>query len=506
MIEFIKPLRNSIAALTYGSGLTLMESNGHSRIIEKRDGLLSNSVYSVFQDSGNKIWIGTLNGVSVYDGRKIVRTYSYVNGLIGSKVLCIFRDPQMRLWILTDKYLHLVEKNNLRAIQSQPVLFDNKNSINRAEYDTLTGNLYLGLTDALVIVQVNKIIPDTIVHSPKLYSVIMGDSSLNLDRQHYTASAGFPKLVFQFANQQSPFGHRSDIYYKLTGYNDEWQLLDNSGELTYEKLPQGNYNLWAKTINPDGYSSPETLLAKFDILPPFWRRGWFLSLSLLLLLSVVFYLGNKYSRIQYEKRIRHLQEVYQIQMERERIARELHDNVGSQLTYLINKIEDEHSLLADKDEAEKLGRFARDTMRELRETIWALDKKEVLPEELEVKVRQLLQLYKDDHRIIELSWEYDNAAQIKLKSLEALNIYRVIQEALNNGVKYSGASLIRISAHFFRAGMSISIEDNGKGFDAAQIENGYGFPNMQKRVQEMNGALVIEGRPGKGTQVSFRIG
>ena len=200
-----------------------------------------------------------------------------------------------------------------------------------------------------------------------------------------------------------------------------------------------------------------------------------------------------------------MQEQHQLQLERERIARELHDNVGSQLTYLINKIEDEDGLLINKEESSHLSDFARGAMRELRETIWALDKKEILPEELGNKVRQLLQLYKNNGSNIEMHWEHENGLQRPLNSLEALNIYRIIQEAINNAVKYSGASNIKVLANFAGKNFRVSIEDNGKGFDEQHTEKGYGLLNMKKRAEEMNGELLVKSVIGKGTVVELYV-
>jgi signal transduction histidine kinase len=200
-----------------------------------------------------------------------------------------------------------------------------------------------------------------------------------------------------------------------------------------------------------------------------------------------------------------MHEEHQLQLERERIARELHDNVGSRLTYLINKIEDGQEFFSSEEEASSLSSFARGAMRELRETIWALDKKEILPEELGNKVQELLWLYKNKGSNVEMSWQHDNNLLVPLKSLEALNIFRIIQEAVNNAVKYSGASDIKVLANFTGRNIHVLIADNGIGFDADCIDKGYGLLNMKKRAEEMNGQLQIKTAEGKGTTIDIRV-
>jgi signal transduction histidine kinase len=350
-------------------------------------------------------------------------------------------------------------------------------------------------------VDMKKVVPDTTIHAAQLAAMINGDSSLSLNEKFKIRSPG--KIVFRFSSQHYPLAKESDIYYMLKGYNEDWKLLDHSLELNYPKLSSGNYELMAKTVNPDYYSSPEISLVKLEVLPPFWKRSWFIFLSSAFLLGLFFYTGRQISKKRYERKIRQLNERHKLQLERERIARELHDNVGSQLTYLINKIEDEQELPAGKQEASHLGNFARGAMRELRETIWALDKKEILPEELGNKVQQLLRLYNNNGCEIEMNWQHDNGGQTPLHSLEALNIYRIIQEAINNAIKYSKASNIKVLADFSEKNRHVSIADNGNGFDIRHTEKGYGLQNMQKRAEEMNGQLQIKTAIGRGTTIEL---
>jgi signal transduction histidine kinase len=178
--------------------------------------------------------------------------------------------------------------------------------------------------------------------------------------------------------------------------------------------------------------------------------------------------------------------------------------VGSQLTYLINKIDDDNGHLANKEEANHLSDFARGAMKELRETIWALDKKEIWPEELGNKVQQLLRLYSNNGHKIEMDWQH-NGIQRPLNSLEALNIYRIIQEAVNNAVKYSDASDVKVLADFAEKCFRVTVMDNGNGFDIEQAGDGYGLKNMKKRAEEMNSELTIKSEIGIGTSIELLI-
>src|SRR5207302_6567087 len=112
--------------------------------------------------------------LNLFDGKKVIKTFSYQEGFLGNKTICIFRDPQKRFWVLSDKYLHLLEGDHLQPFRSHPLLYS-KNSINRAEYDRANGLLYLGLTDAFMIVDIKKIVPDTILHSPQVTVMVNGN-------------------------------------------------------------------------------------------------------------------------------------------------------------------------------------------------------------------------------------------------------------------------------------------------------------------------------------------
>ncbi len=505
IVEALVPLSNSIAALTFSTGVVLIDSLDRLQRISKDEGLLSNTVHAIFEEREDLLWIGTFSGLNRFEGNGKVKTFSFKEGFIGNRAVCIFGDKMKRLFVLSDKYLHILEGDQLRAIRSHPVLINPKDAINRAVYDPNSDQLFIGLTNALLMVDMGKIKPDTVVSGPALFDVELDTNSVNLIQEKLVISSKNKKISFRFVDPLKQFNSHSDILYKLEPFDEDWKLLDNSMEALYQKIPSGNYRLMARTVNADGYSSPVVDLLKFEVLPPLWKQTWFLILITFVLLAVFFSGGHYISRSRYKKRLKNLQAKYQLQLERERIARELHDNVGSQLTYLINKIEDDPISLSDQQEASKLSNFARGTMRELRETIWALNSKEVAPEDLENKIRQLARLHKGSNQSIDVDWHASNHHPPGINPIKALNIYRIIQEALNNAEKYSQASMVTVKVEHSENRLHVTVADNGKGFEPEQINEGYGLKNMRKRAQEMNSEFIVSSELQKGTIISVNI-
>jgi signal transduction histidine kinase len=210
---------------------------------------------------------------------------------------------------------------------------------------------------------------------------------------------------------------------------------------------------------------------------------------------------------QLRKRRREMENKLAIQ--RERISRELHDNVGSQLTYISGNIDwliDSKNFLSKEEEIRKLSvvsEASKSIVNDLRETIWVIKKESITLEELSDRLKSLLQeqiaLFPDmDVEIIE-----DIKKDYRFQPTESLNTYRICQEALNNSVKHALASKIILKI-FSDAEKNyyFSIADNGKGFDPQIKKEGhYGVENMQQRAKETGAALTIQSIPGKGTTI-----
>ncbi len=210
-------------------------------------------------------------------------------------------------------------------------------------------------------------------------------------------------------------------------------------------------------------------------------------------------LKNKQQEQEFELKtaISKIENQNKLQEQRLSISRDLHDNIGAQLTFIISSVDNvkygfdiQNEKLNSK--LTNISSFAKDTIVELRDTIWAMNTNEITYEDLESRINNFIEKAKEVKEDISFSFAIDEALKNKkLNSIEGMNLYRTIQEAVNNSLKYANANVISINAKKIDAKTKITILDNGVGFNIDQIQKGNGLNNMKKRIEEIGGNFEI---------------
>ena len=195
--------------------------------------------------------------------------------------------------------------------------------------------------------------------------------------------------------------------------------------------------------------------------------------------------------------------------ERLRIAADLHDNLGAQLSYIkrnVNFIIDQPAGFNQDEELKYLNNvndIAQNAMIDLRETIWVLNKDEVGIQEFADKLKSYLKQQLMDKDSIK--WDFTEYIRDswKLSSGEVMHIFRIMQEVTSNIIKHSGANLISLSLESNAPGnYELKITDNGRGFDPdKKYEGHYGLENISRRANEIGSTLVIDSSALTGTTI-----
>ncbi len=243
----------------------------------------------------------------------------------------------------------------------------------------------------------------------------------------------------------------------------------------------------------------------------------FLIAVLMAIIGLLFYKQQRLKVLQKEKEFQ-LKEALSVvetqnklQEQRLEISRDLHDNIGAQLTFIISSVDTTRSSFEIKDSSldtklQDISTFTKSTILELRDTIWAMNSNEITFEDLRVRLLNFIEKAQSNVSDISFGFEVDDELKVlTLSSVVGMNVYRTIQEAVNNAIKHAKASEVNVLVSSNEAAIKVVVSDNGIGFNQ-EIQNfGSGLHNMEKRIEEIGGSFQIISQSENGTRVQFRL-
>jgi signal transduction histidine kinase len=201
-----------------------------------------------------------------------------------------------------------------------------------------------------------------------------------------------------------------------------------------------------------------------------------------------------------------------LEEQRLRISRDLHDNIGSQLTFVISSLQyiqyQKKLKIEDiKNRVNDIGNFTQQTIHELRDTIWAMNKEKIVFSDLLSRLKNFInQLNIKENITVEVSGELESKLdKIIFSALDGIHLYRIIQESLNNAIKHADAHEVNIDFGLEDNSITIVISDDGKGFDLDSVKSSNGLKNLQKRADKLNADISISSKKGKGTSIRLQL-
>jgi len=296
--------------------------------------------------------------------------------------------------------------------------------------------------------------------------------------------------------------------YRLHGFEEAWQTTNQPTGIRYTLEP-GSYSL--EIICSPILFSNSIFHQRITIIvnPPWWNTWWFILCSIIVASGIIFGISYYITRQRYQLKLRKMEILQQLNTERERISRELHDNIGSQLSYISSNIDwlvETPGSFSKEEETKRLAIVndtAKSLITDLRETIWAMKKESIIIDELADKMKSFLQSQCLLHPQMEMIVNENINYRYQFSPTEALNIFRICQEAIVNVMKHAHAEKIFLSIQSgVSEDFSFAITDNGRGFIRQGHYNGhFGLENMTHRASESGAELIINSEPGKGTAV-----
>jgi signal transduction histidine kinase len=476
-----------------------------------------NYIRTIVEDGRHRVWVGSESGIFIYDATgKLIRHLTRQSGLLNDIIYSLLPADSSRNSFFASTNFGLSFISGQGVIKNYPREFGLQDN----EFNTLScassaeGKLFFGGINGITAFYPAEL---SIPRDSSRITVVrfaVNDSAYNSfagswDGDTIRLPYDHDHLQFDLAATGLLNPNEYLYKYRLQGFDRSWQTTTQPTGIRYILQP-GNY--WLDiTCSPVLYSTRSLhKLIMIVISPPWWKTWWFILLSVSVIVLVIFGISYVILRQRYLWKLRKLAVEQQLVRERERISRELHDNIGTQLSYISNSIdwllETPHAFNKEeeRDRLAAVNDTARNLVVDLRETIWAMKKEFILLDEFADKLKLYLQSQTSLQPLMETVITEDIREKYTFSPTEALNIFRICQEAIANSVRHSQAGKICLS---IRSGkevdFSFTIEDDGKGFIRQQQYNGhYGLENMSHRATESGATLSIETGPGKGTRVT----
>lgn len=247
------------------------------------------------------------------------------------------------------------------------------------------------------------------------------------------------------------------------------------------------------------------------IRQPFWKTGWFIIATALAIISLLAYIINLNVRRKYNEKLRQLQNERQLKEERERISKDLHDSLGAYANAVLYNIE---LLESEKAEDKKKNlvadvKFAsKDIITSLRETVWALKKESYSAEDCLMRIRNFIQPLTRYYQNIHFKVECDVPPDMYFHYTKALNLVRIVQEAVSNSIKHAAPHNIKVICTQLESKWKIIVADDGMGFENKTVNEtdpGDGLSNMRHRAAESGFDFSIDTAAHFGTTVTIIV-
>ena len=470
---------------------------------------------AIYTDQSGIVWMGTNGfGLGMLQDGKLTR-FLVRDGLYDSEIYGFVSETPDRLWMACSKGFFWVNRSDLlkfahgqvpkivsspyspldglRTTQGtpgvQPVAIRGKD-----------GRLWFSATAWLLAVS-----PDLVLRGSAA-PVVIEDVTINGNTVDpagvKSLGPGRTNVELQYTALTYIAPQRLSFRYMLEGYDRGWFDAGARREASYTNLPPGKFRFRVEACGPYIHCNETAGLLDFEVAPEFYQRIWFVPLCLIATGLLVWLI--------YRLRVQQLRDQFVLILaERNRIARELHDTLIQGFSGITMQLHAFTNRLRASEDQQALGEIIRDAgicLQETRRSVAGLragtGSSTGLAAAISDAAHQLTQ-----ERDIRLKLNL-NDGHLELPAEVKYNLLCIVQEAITNSIKHSGARTIEVNLTCSANDLRLSIRDDGRGMsrgDGNGRAGHYGMIGMKERASQIGAEMDLASAPGQGTKVSVRV-
>jgi ligand-binding sensor domain-containing protein/signal transduction histidine kinase len=505
---------------TEGDGLVRVDQRGPTSFTSA-NGLPSDRISSLWTDGVGVLWVGTSKGLARERNGQWT-SFGAAEPLLSDSIGYLIGDAAGNLWLGSRRGVLRVSMKELNELAdgsntNQPAvrIYEKPDGLpsrqctqgsQPAACQTRDGKLWFPTIKGLAWVDPTHLNRNTNPPPVVIESVrIDGEKTENRNAlrapqpRDITIPAGKEGLEITYASLNLCAPDKGRFRYRLRDHEKRWfENPWNVRRVHYSHLPQGQFVFEVEACNEDGVWSDPGAFLKITVLPPFWKTWWFLAVTTLGLLGLIVGSVHYVSTQKLQRQLAMLRQQEAVEKERARIARDIHDQLGANLTQV--------SLLgemieADKDHpneieahARQISQTALETTRALDEIVWTVNPSN---DTLDGLVTYLCKYAQDYFAVAGIRYRLDAPAELPAYPIPPEvrhNVFLAAKEAITNVVRHARATSACLRLHLSPDHFTIEVEDDGRGIthlDLSAPQTRNGLRNMRKRMEDIDGSFAI---------------
>ena len=516
---------------TENQGLDFFKDGKFISHQKSENGLPGNDISCLYTDKAGVLWIGTSgHGLARFQNGKWTR-YSTATGLASNHINYLIEDAEGNLWIGSNAGLMRIQKKSLNDFADETTnviscrTYVESDGLPTRECSagsqpaacrTVDGTLWFPTTKGFVSLNPTELKPNSqpptvLIESVRVDGVEQKSNLLNSAwSQSIVVPPGYEQLEIDYTALN--FSAPDAVRFKCWLEGHETAPADVGGERVarYPKLPPGNYRFHVTACNEDGVWNETGSVLEINVQPWFWQTNWFRAAVIIFLLGIVVAIVRFISTQKLRREVQLFKQQEALEKERSRIARDLHDQLGANLTQvaLLGEMAeaDKNSPAEIESHAKQISETARETTHSLDEIVWAINPSNDTLEGLANYACKYAQEYL---ALAYVRYRVDLPTELPTTPIPPPlrhNVFLAFKEAVHNVVKHAQASEAWIRLRLSPEHFTLEIEDNGRGIgNQTAPQNRNGLRNMKKRMDDIRGEFSIASGANGGTIVKLTV-
>jgi signal transduction histidine kinase/ligand-binding sensor domain-containing protein len=457
------------------------------------------TIQCITTDQKGNVWIGFEGtGLVYYDvSTKKTTVFGKEKGIPSNFIYNLVFDNRNRLWIGTKKGLVCLG-SDLKNVQCFGVEngFPSEHFDQNSYFDAQTGMLWVACDKYLL-----RFFPDKLLKTENLRLKVFIDEFLvsnrkqpleNIRTYHFSPNQNTIQLTFSTINLLNK--NKIEYSYLLEGSSKTWVSLGTNSRVVFPSLPSGVYTfrLRSKVLGTRTWVYLKEPL-HFIIATPWYRTWWFKIIIILIGVGIIFLITRMFFLRKIEKQQAILERQLAVQNERDRIAYDMHDDLGSGLTKISYLSKEALRKNENEAELERINETSLELVKNMSELIWAMKVENDSLVDLMTYLRQYAMEYFEINQI-EIQMELDEFREDQQISSEVRRqVFLIFKEALHNIVKHALTKRVLIQIQINEK-IQILIRDYGQGFrnEEGKQRIGNGMKTMQERTRKLNGTMKVK--------------